>query len=429
MRTQTILTTLAFLILPVLSIHAEISVPSDGSDGVLHVTADDMTTRQVGQTDWGDPINDTAYWIDLALAPAGQWDDASSNSGTNTGRGIYDPEKWAVVFKYQSVHIEEGAKVRFDNHPSNPPVVWLVAGDVQIDGHLCLDGYSGLYGGMSMSGIPGPGGFRAGMQVQPGAPRSCGFGPGGAHADGGIYASQRYCYDHESVCVRSYGNESIMPLVGGSGASGHTDVDWGGGGGAILIVTHLTLSLNGTLSADGGMRGSGGAIRLIAGQLDGNGMLSAVNDLNGVGRIALEAVSCDLSGITSTPQPFQTSVSNPLQIWPSVAHPEVQVLYVGGTSVPEDAKSELTGYDADIVIQNDSSADLSVLVEARNVPLEATVTVMLVPTSPEVEAQRIHVQADFVGGNEALSSWEASIPGNEQLSTLQVRADWGDEDE
>src|SRR4029077_18821628 len=90
---------------------------ADGSDGALIVTANTN--------------------IDLSLAVTGVW---SNNNAGNFGKGIYDPDKWAVVFKYSSVNIANGATVTFSNHPTHAPVVWLVSSNVTIDGTLSLDG-------------------------------------------------------------------------------------------------------------------------------------------------------------------------------------------------------------------------------------------------------------------------------------------------
>ena len=61
---------------------AGINIPSDGSDGALVINGN--TT------------------IDLGLAITGAWD---MNNAAHAGAGVYDSNKWAVVFKYTSVFI------------------------------------------------------------------------------------------------------------------------------------------------------------------------------------------------------------------------------------------------------------------------------------------------------------------------------------
>src|SRR5687768_18467177 len=69
-------------------------------------------------------VTSTEHVVDLSQASTGAWD----QPGQTPGKGVYDPVKWAVVFKYDSVSIAEGSTVRFLNHPSCAPVVWIVSG-------------------------------------------------------------------------------------------------------------------------------------------------------------------------------------------------------------------------------------------------------------------------------------------------------------
>jgi hypothetical protein len=58
-----------------------------------------------------------------------------------------------------------------------------------------------------------------------------------------------------------YGNASVLPLIGGSGAGGvfhdYNDIlrSGGAGGGAILIAAKGTITINGVVSAQGGKGG------------------------------------------------------------------------------------------------------------------------------------------------------------------------------
>ncbi len=143
---------------------AQLTIPSDGSDGVFAPTADTI--------------------VDLSQAVTGHWDD---NNTANAGKGIYDPDKWAIVFKYSSINIPGvrdtnsnvvGVAITFRNHPSRAPVVWLVRGDVTIDGLLNLNGESKFRGPDALQpGEPGPGGFRGGVEGPQGL--GAGLGPGG----------------------------------------------------------------------------------------------------------------------------------------------------------------------------------------------------------------------------------------------------------
>jgi hypothetical protein len=136
--------------------HADIVVPgANGSDGTLNITTNTV--------------------IDLSQAVTGNWD---TNNAANAGKGVYDPEKWAVVFKYSEVAIAPDATVSFKNHPSRAPVVWLVNGDVRVGGTVRLSGENGLPSPRLAE--PGPGGFRGGTgYYSSGAGLGSGFGVGG----------------------------------------------------------------------------------------------------------------------------------------------------------------------------------------------------------------------------------------------------------
>jgi hypothetical protein len=194
---------------------AQLAIPSDGSDGAL--APDGSVTNVV---------------IDLSQAMTGSWD---ANNSSNAGKGIYDPNKWAVVFKYSSVNIPAGVMVSFKNHPTHGPVVWLVLGDVRIDGTVDLSGASGhLLGPASLAPPePGPGGFRGGPLGPQGFGSGLGPGGGGAGSVPGI----------QGTFVTSYGNPQLVPLIGGSGGSAGNysgPSSGGAGGGALLIAAART---------------------------------------------------------------------------------------------------------------------------------------------------------------------------------------------
>ena len=154
------------------AIHGQITIPSDGSDGPFSPATD--------------------IEVDLTQAIPGVWSD--DNAGADIGKGIYDKDQWAIVFEYSSVNIPEDVTVTFKNHPSNPPVIWLVSGDVTIDGTLSLEGESEFDSGLSAlnPNNGGPGGFRSSpagrapvrlrLRSRGPAPGGCGrstAGPGG----------------------------------------------------------------------------------------------------------------------------------------------------------------------------------------------------------------------------------------------------------
>src|SRR2546426_2846781 len=225
---------------------AQVNSRSDGSDGYLNVDSNRTLDLSLSRSD-------------RAYAP---------QPDSSSGNGVYDARRWAVVFKYDSVRIS--GTLGFKNHPSGAPVVWLVKGDVHIDGGIGLSGQGDQ--GVVIS-TPGPGGFGGGRGYQsPTTPGSGGLGPGGGVYDPAQYGQGGSYGTSNGGSPTTYGNNKILPLIGGSGGAGRQDAANGGGagGGAILIVTDGTIFLNGSIVADGGSgsgwggSGSGGAIRLVA---------------------------------------------------------------------------------------------------------------------------------------------------------------------
>ncbi len=278
-----------------------ISVPgANGSDGALNVTANTV--------------------LDLSLAPTAAWD---ANPPT-PGRGVYDPEKWAVVYKYSSVNVASGTTLTFKNNLSFAPVVWLVNGDVTISGTVNLNG--SLYGATTSE--PGPGGFHGGPTG------AGGLGPGGANVASTASAS----YGTKGTgggagAGDPYGNPQILPLMGGSGSSNRGS----GGGGAILIAATGTITVNGAITANAlrgwfsGSDGSGGAIRLVAETISGTGQLRALgNTYGGDGRIRLEPDTTAAPSLSIEPSPSAGRPAAPVLLWPPEEASSVRIVSVGG---------------------------------------------------------------------------------------------------
>jgi hypothetical protein len=374
------------------SLFAQLGIPSDGSDGALVIS------------------NNTV--IDLGQAVTGNW---TNNNTANAGRGIYDPDKWAVVFKYSSVVISNGATLTFSNHPTHAPVVWLVNGSVTINGSLSLDG---VYGGTVTVNPPegGPGGFRGGATAQSTLGYSGGFGPGGEFRDYGQYGPSQ---------PRSYGNPQIVPLIGGSGGSANNNAwNGGGGGGAILIAASSTISVSGTgtISADGGWgpntwAGSGGAIRLVADQITGSGRIEAVvmsGNAGNPGRIRLEANTA--SGSLNLNPPAIAVPPTPLIIWPDTNAPTVKVISVASLAAPADPKAAMTSNGDDLTIANTNA--VAILLQTSNFPTNGTVKVYIKPRNA---AQSI-LQASFVSGNTNLANWQLTTILPASHTIIQARA-------
>ncbi len=410
MKTSSVL--LAGLFSLTLGASAAITVPgADGSDGVLNITADTV--------------------IDLSQAVTGVWD---ANNTPNAGKGIYDPAKWAVVFKYSSVTVAAGKTVTFKNHASRAPVVWLVNGNVSINGTVSLDGASGGTGVTLAE--PGPGGFRGGQALYTaGVNASAGFGVGGGawgdQARGGSYGTQG------GDGPPPYGNPSLVPLLGGSGGGGSynsADAAGGAGGGAILIACANTLTVSGAIQSNGGNGrqpyyqgggGSGGGIRLVADTLAGSGAVSALGgSINpypgGLGRIRVER-NVNSNTITLVPAPslVPLAAGDTALLWPPAGAPEVRVVSIGGAAAPADPRASFGSAGADVALPE--TASTQVVIETTNVEQASQVQVRVAPRANGNATVVNATVASVVSPSPLVVRWTASLPVNAGFSAVQVK--------
>jgi hypothetical protein len=201
---------------------------------------------------------------------------AQVNSGSNGSDGAFNPATNTVInmashpngiYQYTSVTISNGVTVTFIPNANNSPVTWLVQSNCLINGGVNLNG-SPVNGPAGQAG--GPGGGAGGSA---GNPPSQGQGLGGGGVDtlnsGKVGGNASFGTLAESIVNQHpsgsvYGNKFLVPLLGGSGGSGGSASGWsnggGGGGGAILIAASDTVTINGSISANGGGSPSGNSI-------------------------------------------------------------------------------------------------------------------------------------------------------------------------
>lgn len=375
--------------------------PVEGIDGVLSPPRDGSTVT-----------------IDLSEALPGAWDSAPA-PGTH---GVYDAEKWAVVFKYSSVDLPFNGGVQFKNNASRAPVVWLVSGDVTIRGTLSL---RGAFGSPDYP-EPGPGGFRGGSRSGGG-----GMGPGGG--GGGLTgfgpaSHQRALGD---LAGPAYGDPEVRNLIGGSGGGGRSDGNNVGsaGGGAILIIATGRITIDGVIQAGGALGnsgGSGGTIRLVASKIEGTGILTvegATGNTSGItsspGFIRLEAEDFGTGTISIRPPEYSVAtISEPAQIWPDSSAPRARIVSVANLAVPADPKSALASAPTDVNVP--ANGPRQVRIETRNFPTSGAVTLFVTP----VRGDRTQATATLLpGGNNTLAFWETTLdPALTGRVALQVRA-------
>ncbi len=375
---------------------AQLNIPSDGSDGELIITTNTV--------------------IDLNRAATGVW----SVPVANPGKGIYDPEKWAVVFKYSSVFIASNATVTFKNHASRAPVVWLVSGDVTINGEVSLKGQDWGGGGLVSLPEPGPGGFRGGGGIANNVGNGGGFGPGGVFNSDGVYGTGSM----------AYGNPQLIPLIGGSGGSGGNDSRYCGpgngaaGGGAILIASARTITVGpaGIIHAPGGngysggcgflgAYGSGGAVRLVADTVEGSGRIEALGRNSGRVRIEANTASGSLSinPVTIAVPPA------PLTIWAPVDAPTVKVVSVDEIAAPADPRANISVSGSDLILVARTN---TILLQTQNFPTNGVVNVHLTPRN----SQSSILQASLVSGSASLAIWQLKTVLPLSHTVVQARA-------
>lgn len=377
---------------------AAITIPgADGSDGALNITQDTV--------------------IDLSQAVPAAW---NANNAANAGKGVYDADKWAVVYKFTSVNISAAKRVTFKNHPSGAPVVWLVSGDVNLGNSSVIslagsDAKGGTEGDKPSE--PGPGGFRGGSSGSTYTPYGPGFGPGGSN----VYAS--YGTPGSSPAGPKYGNEQILPLIGGSGGAGQTATQSGGaGGGAILIAAtgNVVLGSSAGIQAPGGNSaygGSGGSIRVISDTYTSpsyNSCYAPGGAGAGTGRIRIESNTVSMSPTTPA-----ASVVPPAAI-PVIfppSQPKLTVATIDGQAVSADPQGAFVPNNPTLVNIAKTTAT-RVTINAVNVPSTWTVTVRSAPKN----GSEVIATAAKVSGTDAASVWQADIVLPLGYNALQVRA-------
>lgn len=319
-------------------------------------------------------LNGSSYYFDMSSKPSG-------------------------VYNFTTVNVPNGVTVRFVRNASNTPAVWLASGDVTIDGTINLNGQTGFKTTLARdAALAGPGGYDGGVggiafNNSTSYAGTDGQGPGGGTAgtspfdnatDGGSAGTY----------FNTYGNNFIVPLIGGSGGGGTSSTDTengaggGAGGGAILIASSADITLNGRINAKGGNyiyetaptiddysgRGSGGAVKLVADRVGGQGIIDVRggnNDINLYGRIRLEGYETGLSGSSHFGAP---SVSAPVTDNYAAfltTQPTLSITQVDGVGVSQPPSGD-TG-NPDVIFS--SGGSVNIVVTGTNIPDGTPITV------------------------------------------------------
>ena len=284
-----------------------------------------------------------------------------------------------------------GGTLKFNRNPLNTPVYLLATGNVVVTGSIDVSGAVGT-SNPPVGGRGGPGGFDGGMPgfgagVLPGA----GHGPGAGLGETATGAAGLAAYGPVNFSARPtngqvYGSPSLIPMVGGSGGggtAGQPGTGGMGGGGAILIAsnTRIDITSPGNVLANGGQggcqvnEGSGGAIRLLAPVVAGNGSIrvgSGNCNAGGYGRIRVDSIDRTALQLSFQPNSSTTAVGSTMFAFPDLV-PRLDILQAAGQNIPEDTPNPVT-----VLLPFGSTSSRTVTVRARNftgiVPIDVVLT-------------------------------------------------------
>jgi hypothetical protein len=328
------------------------------------------------------------------------------------------------VFNFTTVTVASGATLTFKKNEQNTPVTILATGDVVIQGTVDIRGKNGNY---LIPGAGGPTAFEGGvggsmLQIGRrgegpgggfgGSPKTSGNTGGGTGGGGGFSTSGATGGTGATSNTATpgaggiaYGNERIIPLIGGSGGGGgggtteHVGGSGGGGGGGIVIASSGNITVTGSILANGGNGangehyltstsyrggggggGAGGSIRLIANVIGGDGAITATGGLGGYGyyaarggtgakgRIRFEASS--ITRTTATDPPL--SMGYPYAVTPPNM-PTLRIASIGGIPFPSVPQGSFGR--PDVTLPYDVSNPVNLIIQAGNIPVGTQVTV------------------------------------------------------
>lgn len=329
------------------------------------------------------------------------------------------PKRPSGVFNYTTIRVRANRTLTFERNDANTPIHLLATGNVLIEGIVNV---SGEIGGTLNGGLGGPGGFDGGRPGIAGAAPGAGYGPGGGKgglandvlngAGGGAHATAGSAGISTNKGV-PYGTELLLPLLGGSGGGGQPDLGGCGGGGAILIAssTRIEIPTGGQIIANGGQNGwgygSGGAIRLVAPEVAGAGILSVQgHSYGGDGRIRVDLVSRRDFGLRFFPgTPDTLAVGSLLTVFPPVA-PQLDVIRVGSQQITPGTQTPVF-----VRLPVGAPESQAIEVQARDFNQSLLITVALIPDSGPPSFYK-NVTVDNVAANPARQTVPVSIPAN-----------------
>jgi hypothetical protein len=389
--------------------------------------------------------------------------DGALTLATGAGTVIFDPfdtARWGKVldadgdgvYNFTTISIAQNTTLVLRGDKVNRPLYWLASGGVVVSGTINLSGSAGAANQANelevrrVLAIPGPGGYAGGSggRQTPPLPATPGEGPGGG--SGGVAVGNNGCTTNGNAsCGKGGvygGNRFLMPLIGGSGGEGGTVAtaigsNGGAGGGAILIASSTSVTVDGEIRAMGGGgadqagigrtsgAGSGGAIRIVAPVISGAGTFfvgggSPAQPIGGgSGWVRLEGnqISSSLNFNPSANTTTRGAPGVPATLRPATS---LRVSRIDGNVIPPNP----TGMFSlpDVVISKTGPVD--VVIEAKGIPPGTVVTLQIYPETPvDANTTNLTVPGTLTG---TLQSSTVTVPFTFPFGFSRgwVRASW-----
>jgi hypothetical protein len=385
------------------------------------------------------PVRTILAALLAAAAPA----HAQYNLGSNGSYGPIDAPSGQVttltvpadgVFHATTITLNNTAVLRFICNASNTPIYLLAQGDITLGLGARIEAF-GTNGTATAAGRGGCGGFDGGEPGVGGAPAGDGKGPGGGKAGsrtaGDAPGRAGYGLAGEPPKGGSaYGARSLVPMLGGSGGGGLSDLGGSagsqlggnGGGGAILLAsnTRIVLGSNAEINANGVFQssagvGSGGAIRLVAPRIEtgGNAFVcvhsgnfvcsSTTNSGAGQGRIRVDVIDKTALNLAFFQPTTAVSVGAYLVTFPTPV-PALAITNVAGQAIAPGSGPVL------VLLPNGSSPNQMVTVQGTDFTGMVPIRVAIIPdTGPSATFDAV---IDMGTGNPASVQVPVVLPVN-----------------
>jgi hypothetical protein len=337
------------------------------------------------------------------------------------------------VYNFTTINIAAGSTLKLSGSVFAGPLYFLAQGAVTITGTLDLSGQSGLpvANSAQVPTFPGPGGYGGGAGSFGSNPAQPGLGPAGGKITGNSCSPSNYPQNGGITA-----NQFLVPLVGGSGGGGGNGESGGAGGGALLIASSVSITVTGTITANGGAGlsvffpasagGAGGGVRLVAPTIAGTGSITAAGGLHGDsaggcgqatnGIIRLEFFQSTFTG----PIVGTLYIATPVNLFlpTSTSQPYIMVTSIGGVPVPPNPTGNFIVPD---VVLN-STSPLAVNIQGTNIPAGTTTTLYF--STENFPAQQITSTPLAATATPGITTATATVTLNPGWSLGYIIASW-----